>query len=253
MADRESVEDIARAAGEMALGFFNSSGSLEFEAKSVLDFVSGADRAVESEIMRLVSQRFPEDGFVGEEGAEIRAGGRLWIVDPIDGTTNFMNGSDYWAVSIALVSDGKIEAGAVFAPARNEMFSGGRGEGAFLNGRRLARESPVRPAATIAVGSNDIWGIDDFLSVIGRFRADAVLDIRMLGSAALSLCEVARGVADAYYEKGIFCWDVAAGALIATETGAVTNDFLPAGDWRKPITILCARNPLYGKLERILG
>ena len=192
---------------------------------SATDMVSAADRDAEAVIQAGLRDARPEDGLLAEEGGrELAASGRRWIVDPLDGTTNFLYGIPQWAVSIAL--EGSV--GVVFDPVREELFAAVRGEGATLNGEALRIGAPAPlGSALIATG----FGYDAERrgkqgQVLGRV-VPQVRDIRRAGAAALDLCWLAAGRLDAYYERGLQAWDWAAARIIVEEAGGAVADLDP--------------------------
>jgi myo-inositol-1(or 4)-monophosphatase len=213
--------DLARRAGALALSM-REGIEQESTKSSPTDVVTAADRASEALLVEGIRAARPGDGILGEEGAsDDGVTGVRWVVDPIDGTVNYLYGIAQWAVSIGVEVDGEVQAGVVFNPAADELFSAVRGAGASLNGRPLRCTSvELLSQALVATG----FGYD------ARRRAAQALvlpvllplcrDIRRMGAGALDLCSVAAGRLDAYYEQGLSPWDIAAGALIATEAGA---------------------------------
>jgi myo-inositol-1(or 4)-monophosphatase len=188
---------------------------------SPTDIVTAMDKAAEARIVERLLAARPDDGLLGEEGAG-RPGtsGVRWVIDPIDGTVNYLYRLPQWAVSIAAEVDGVIEAGVVFDPSRDELFTAVRGEGAFLNGRPIS----VTGCSTLAqalVGTG--FGYDTARRARQAVALTQILpvirDIRRLGAASLDLCWVACGRLDAYFERGLNYWDHAAGALVAAEAG----------------------------------
>jgi myo-inositol-1(or 4)-monophosphatase len=203
---------------------------LAVERKGRIDLVSEADRAAEKRIRDRLTAAFPEDLIVGEEGADIpetEASGRSrWYVDPLDGTTNYLQGSDRWAVSIAWCSPAdRIEAAVVHLPATDETFVAATGTGALLNGTRLqATTTPTLDQALIASGfpydlDSGPTNLPEWAAVTLKARS-----VRCLGAAAIDLCDVARGHLDAFWEQRLGRWDTAAGILIAAEAGAHVTD-----------------------------
>jgi myo-inositol-1(or 4)-monophosphatase len=189
---------------------------------SSTDMVSAADRDAEALIRQGLCEARPEDGLVGEEGSRRESvSGRDWIVDPLDGTTNFLYGFPQWAVSIAL----ERELGVVYDPVRDELFAASRGEGATLNGSplRLAAPPPLS-TALIATG----FGYDaerrDKQGRVLRRVLPRIRDVRRAGAAALDLCWLAAGRLDGYYERGLGAWDWAAARIVAEEAGAAVVD-----------------------------
>jgi myo-inositol-1(or 4)-monophosphatase len=215
---------------------------------SSTDMVSEVDREAEARITAILSERRPDDGLLGEEGA-FHAGttGVRWLVDPLDGTTNYLFGVPSYSVSIGAELDGIGVVGVVVDPSRAETWSAAKGRGAHLNGHPigLSGESPSLAQALIATGFSYLpdrraWQALRLAGVLPLVR-----DIRRFGSAALDLCWVAGGRVNGYYEWGLQPWDLAAGAVIATEAGA-TVDALPDD------TVLCAPLGLLGPLRELL-
>jgi myo-inositol-1(or 4)-monophosphatase len=187
--------------------------------------VSAADRDAEALIRNGLKTARPEDGLVGEEGSRVESdSGRSWVVDPLDGTTNFLYGFPQWAVSIALEG----ELGVVYDPVRDELFSAVRGQGASLNGGALRIPAPpVLSTALIATGFGyDPERRDKQGAVIGRVLP-RVRDIRRAGAAALDLCWLADGRVDGYYERGLHAWDWAAARIVVQEAGGAVADLEP--------------------------
>lgn len=218
--------DVVRAGAPGPDGAGRGEDALAIEAKSTAtDLVTAVDKASEQHIVRALRAARPEDGVLGEEGAAAdgRSGIR-WVIDPIDGTVNFVLGLPFHAVSIAAQRDGQTVAGAVHDVSSGDTYVAALGLGAFLNGRGLRGPRPV-PLSEAVLGTGFAY------DAARRGRQGAVLaavlprvaNIRRFGSAALDLCLVADGRLGAYYEYGISEWDVAAGLLIATESGAIAS------------------------------
>ncbi|PZT70435.1 inositol monophosphatase [Streptomyces sp. SW4] len=197
---------------------------------SAVDVVTEMDIAAEKLITGLIADRRPDDGVLGEEGASTEGTtGVRWVVDPLDGTVNYLYGLPTWAVSIAAEQDGETVVGVVAAPMRGETYHAVRGAGAWATGswdgeRRLAcRPSTVLDEALISTGFNYVAEVRAHQAEIARRLIPRVRDIRRGGSAAIDLCDVAAGRLDGYYERGLHPWDLAAGDLIAREAGARTG------------------------------
>jgi myo-inositol-1(or 4)-monophosphatase len=192
---------------------------------SSTDMVSAADRDAEALIRKALTTARPEDGLLGEEGSHREsASGRHWIVDPLDGTTNFLYGFPVWAVSIAL--DGEL--GVVYDPVRDELFAASRGSGAMLNGAPIRVGAPP-PLSTALLATGFGYDADRrgkqgavIARVLPRIR-----DLRRAGAAALDLCWLAAGRLDGYYERGLGAWDWAAARLVAEEAGLAVVDLEP--------------------------
>lgn len=192
---------------------------------SSTDMVSAADRDAETLIRRGLREARPEDGLLGEEGSRRESGsGRRWVVDPLDGTTNFLYGFPQWAVSIALEG----ELGVVYDPVRDELFAALRGSGATLNGSALRMHAPPDlSTALIATG----FGYDaerrDKQGAVLHSVLPRIRDVRRAGAAALDLCWLAAGRVDGYYERGLHAWDWAAARIVVEEAGGAVADLEP--------------------------
>ncbi|HEY6065894.1 MAG TPA: inositol monophosphatase family protein [Thermoanaerobaculia bacterium] len=225
----EAAVEAARAGGDVIERYWRSLPRGSVSEKRANDFVTRADRESEEVIVARIHDRFPEDGFLGEEGGRRGAGGekRTWIVDPLDGTTNFIAGFPFWSVSVAAREGNEIVAGAIWDPLRAELYSAERGAGAFRNGVRLhVTDTETLDGAFLATGfpfrSKD--RIDLYLSLFRQLFLQARA-IRRAGSAALDLANVAAGVFDGFFEFKLSPWDIAAGALLIEEAGGRLSDF----------------------------
>jgi len=221
--------DAARAGGEILEGYWRSLPRGAISEKKKNDFVTRADKESEEIIAARIRERFPRDGFLGEEGGRRGDGeeARIWIVDPLDGTTNFIAGFPFWCVSVAAREKGKIVAGVVWDPLRTELYAAERGGGAFRNGERLrVTKQPNLDGAFLATGFpfRSKERIDLYLALFRALflRARA---IRRAGSAALDLANVAAGVFDGFFEFQLSIWDIAAGSLLIEEAGGRVTDF----------------------------
>ena len=225
-ADLELAERAARAAAGLLMTFYGSAPQGLGSKSSATDLVSDADREAERVVRELLAAERPDDGLLAEEGSDVTAvSGRRWLVDPLDGTVNFLYGFPAWAVSVALEDAEGAAVGVVLDPVAGECFAAVRGEGARLN-RALASVTGETDLAqaTVATGfsyepERRAQQAELLLNVLPRVR-----DIRRAGAAALDLCYVAAGRVDAYYERGLNEWDWAAGRLILEEAGGVVAD-----------------------------
>ena len=246
---------MARRAGDLALvGRATLDRSADVDTKSTAtDMVTRWDSASERLIVAEIEARRPDDGIIGEEGsAKASRSGVSWLVDPIDGTTNFLYGLAGWAVSIAAEDSSGTLAGAVYLPATRELFVAARGHGAWLGGRRLACSSND-DVATALVGTGFSYSSDRRAHQGERVARllPRVRDIRRTGAAAPDLCYVADGRLDAYFEENLQAWDLAAGLLIATEAGARASDF--AGGSPVPSNVLVSAPKLHDRLLELIG
>jgi myo-inositol-1(or 4)-monophosphatase len=224
-ARHEFAIDLAREAGALAVTLRRSLGFLE--AKDPMDYATKADHAVEALIRQRIGDRFG-DPVIGEEDGGAPAD-LVWVVDPIDGTVNYIHGTARWCVSIALVESGDIASGVIIAPDENRLFTARRGHGALLNGMPM-RVSNLRHGASpvVEIGWSPRRPIAHYSALIERLIADGI-EFRRMGSGALGIADTAAGLNDGYLELHINAWDVLAGIVLVREAGGWTNDFL-AGD-----------------------
>jgi myo-inositol-1(or 4)-monophosphatase len=192
---------------------------------SPIDVVTEMDLAAEKLITDYISERRPDDGLLGEEGASTEGTtGVRWVIDPLDGTVNYLYGLPSWAVSIAVEKDGETIVGVVEAPMRGETYQAVRGGGAFVDGRRArCRPAPAFEQALIGTGFGYLTERRLSQAAVVSGLLPRVRDIRRGGSAAIDLCDVGCGRLNGYYERGLNPWDFAAGALFAREAGALTG------------------------------
>ncbi len=220
----------ARRAGDLIVRSLERIDYLSVDTKGRNDFVSEVDRAAEREIIQILRKAYPNHHFLGEEGGRRGKPARdeyLWIIDPLDGTTNFLHGFPQFAVSIALMHRGQLEQAVVYDPLRQEMFTASRGQGAALNNRRIrvSRQSTLEGAL---LGTGFPFKHQEHLSAyLGMFQAlfRVCSDIRRAGAASLDLAYVACGRLDGFWEIGLKPWDMAAGALLIQEAGGIVSDF----------------------------
>ncbi len=220
---------LAREAGALAMRMRPPPGGPQATLKGIQDWVTEADGAVERFLSDRLLSAFPEDGFQGEEAGIGRTGTLRWVVDPIDGTANYMRGANRFCVSLGLLDDRTPLVGAIFAPALDEMFAARQGAGATLNGSSIrAADTADMRRATVEIGWSSRRSDADFIALCGRVKATGAV-LRMGGSGALGLADVAAGRQDAYAEMHINLWDVAGALAILAEAGADVGDFM-AGD-----------------------
>jgi myo-inositol-1(or 4)-monophosphatase len=244
---------LARQAGALVLDG-RRQGLVSADTKSTsTDLVTEYDKASERLIVGELSRLRPHDGIIGEEGSSITGNsGVNWLIDPIDGTTNYFYGLTGYAVSIAAASSEGALAGAVYIPVTGELFSAAKGHGATLNGEPLHCSSTTDLAhALVGTGfsyqpAKRVRHAQRIVEMIGEIR-----DIRRFGAAAPDLCYVAAGRLDAYFEEGLGPWDLAAGELIAREAGCLSGDL--AGDRVRPEQVLVANPHLFEPLRELIN
>ncbi len=211
--------DLARRVGRKALEFWqkNSSENLGIKSKGLQDFVTRADKAVEEQIRYALSKEFPADGFIGEESGGETGPGAYWVVDPIDGTANYMRGLRHWGVSIACVEGGKTVLGVIHDSPNDTVYTAQLGGGARRDGETIKISATTDPS--MGMGIMGVSRRSSFTLYLDQLRAlnDAGIEHRRIGSAAIGIVRVAEGVADFYYEKHLNCWDAMAALLIARE------------------------------------
>lgn len=246
-------EQAARAGGEVLLDWQNRFSVRE---KGRADLVTEADLASQETVQRVLLGAFPRHGFLAEENASIpsQEHGLRWIVDPLDGTTNYVHHMPDYAVSVALEQYGRVLAGCVINPATDECFTAARGEGAYLNGRRIA-VSEVRDIAQALVGASFPASVTRTSIEIDQFAEMLVTcqSLRRLGSAAMNLCFVACGRLDGYWATSITPWDIAAGILLVAEAGGVYSDVSRQPlELDRPRLIAAACEPLADAIAGVL-
>lgn len=241
----EFMREMARAAGEICLRESVAMDEELVEYKGERDLVTPVDRKVEDYLRAAIGARFPGHAIIGEErGGGSSGSDSCWVLDPIDGTTSYVHGLPGYSVSIGLQEGGKTVAGVVYAPVLGYMFTAERGEGAFLNGRRIrvsARNALIRSVLTTGFGSFRGEQGAESLALFNRVAVQA-RDIRRHGSAALDLAWVAAGKLDGYWERGLKLHDIAAGILLVAEAGGRVVDFSGGGNY--PENGLVATNGL---------
>ncbi|AYV14392.1 MULTISPECIES: inositol-1-monophosphatase [Shewanella] len=219
----------ARAAGQTIMRAYTELDRIEVDAKGVNDFVTSVDKEAEAAIIYQIRKSYPDHSIVGEENGENRGTNQdyLWIVDPLDGTNNFVNGVPHFAVSIAMQYKGKTEVAVVYDPVRDELFSAVRGKGAKLNDFRI-RVNNVSDLGGSLVATGFPFKArqhtETYMKLFGE-TFSLCADLRRAGSAALDLAYVAAGRVDAFFELGLKPWDIAAGDLIVREAGGTVTDF----------------------------
>ncbi|MCC5794529.1 MAG: inositol monophosphatase [Chromatiales bacterium] len=245
----------ARKGGDLAIREFSRIDRLDVRSKARNEFVTQVDLAAEQQIIETIRRRYPDHAFLGEESGLSGQGDHVWIIDPLDGTTNFIHGFPVFSVSIALKVRGTLEAGVIYDPCRQELFTGIRGSGAQLDGRRIrvSRQVSVE-GALIGTGfpyrSNLRWG-KPYLAMLGSVMQEAA-GIRRPGSAALDLAYVAAGRLDGFWEFGLSTWDIAAGALMIQEAGGLVSDLVPGDPWLDSGNLVAGTPKVHDALLKML-
>ena len=249
-ADLELAERMTRAAGDVLREYYGRKPEGLGSKSSTTDLVSDADREAERAIRELLEAERPDDGLLAEEGSHAEArSGRRWIVDPLDGTINFLYGFPAWAVSIALEDADGLALGVIHSPLQEETFTAVRGAGARLDGRVLAvNDRRELAGALVATGFSYEPDRRAEQAEIVRELLPRVRDIRRAGAAALDLAWLAAGRVDAFYERGLKAWDRAAGDLLVREAGGVSGSL--AGE--PPGMIAAATPQLFEELSALV-
>jgi myo-inositol-1(or 4)-monophosphatase len=248
----------ARKAGRKLVRDFGEVENLQVSIKGPGDFVSAADRKAEQVIRDELMEARPNYGWLGEESEPVEGKDptRRWIVDPLDGTTNFLHGLPHWCISIGLEHKGEVVAGVILDPIRDEIFVAEKGQGAWLNDRRI-RVSGRRDISQMIFATGVPWGDSEELS---RSLADMAkllprcAGVRRFGAAALDLAYVAAGRYDGFWERGLNAWDIAAGLCILREAGALFGSLTggPEGNVLETGDLITANGEIYESFNKLL-
>ncbi len=247
----------ARAAGTIINRAALDVESVRVSKKMENDFVTEVDQASENTIIETLLNAYPDHGILAEESGRTHGNPNaehVWIIDPLDGTTNFIHGFPFYCVSIALQSRGRLEQAVVFDPTRNDLFTSTRGRGAFLNDRRLRVSKRIRLKECLISTGFPFRDGDDFnayLSMMSQVMTRTA-GLRIPGAAALDLAYVAAGFSDGFFETGLHPWDMAAGALLITEAGGLVGNFTGEADFLQQRECLAASPKIYGQLVTLL-
>ncbi len=249
----------ARAAGALINRASLDLDTLRVGAKQTNDFVTEVDHAAEAAIIETLLGAYPDHGIWAEESGRREGKGKgrafTWIIDPLDGTTNFIHGFPVYCVSIALMVDGRLDQAVIYDPSRNDLFTASKGRGAYLNDRRIrvAKRTQLRDCL-LSTGFPFRPGdaFQTYLRMLGDVMP-RVAGVRRPGAAALDLAYVAAGFSDGFFETGLSPWDVAAGALLVTEAGGLIGNFTGEADFLEQKECLAANPRIYGQLVGVLG
>lgn len=247
----------AEKAGRVLVRDFGEIEQLQVSRKGPADFVTAADKRSEEIIFEELKKAKPDFSFLMEESGEVKGNDpeNIWIIDPIDGTHNFMHGIPHWCISIALQSKGKVIAGVIYDPAKDELFYAEKGTGAFLRGNKRLRASGRNQLEGCVIstgyGGLDSQRHDQFISEFDKVITQAPM-IRRMGAAALDLAYVAAGRLDGYFERHIKPWDVAAGILLVREAGGMVSSIDDGADPVYSKNIIAANNQIHGDLLKLL-
>ena len=248
----------ARAAGAIITRAAQDLDRVAVTSKSHNDFVTEVDHAAEEAIIKILLAAYPGHGILAEESGRTHGAkdsDYLWIIDPLDGTTNFIHGLPVYATSIALALRGQVQQAVVYDPTRNDLFFASKGRGAFLNDKRLRVSKRIRLLeALIGTGFPFRKG-DNFKRYVTMFEEvmQSCAGLRRPGAAALDLCYVAAGWYDGFFETGLSPWDIAAGSLMVTEAGGLIGNFTGEADFLYQREIVAGNPKIYAQLVSILA
>ena len=244
----------ARRAGSVLLRRMNKLDTLKVEKKGHNDFVSEVDRAAEAAIIDVIHKHYPDHAILAEESGASGESDTVWIIDPLDGTTNYLHGFPQFCVSIAVQVKGRVEHAAVYDPLRQELFTASRGDGALLDDRRI-RVSGRKDMEHALIGTGFPFRQTDedmspYLGMLGKVVRNTA-GVRRAGAAALDLCYVAAGRLDGFWEKGLKSWDLAAGALIIREAGGIISGLDGSENYLDSGHVLAGSPKVYAGLARM--
>ncbi len=246
----------ARRAGDMMVRASGNLSALKINSKAFNDFVSDVDRESENIIIQILQEAYPHHKITTEEtGSHGNAKAEYeWIIDPLDGTTNYLHGHPQYAISMALLHKGSLQEALIYAPERNDLYMASRGQGALLNDRRIRASSRFELNQCL-IGTGfpvvDQSMMDTYLAILRDLLARTAGG-RREGAAALDLCAVACGRFDGFFEFNLKPWDIAAGALIASEAGAIVTDMRGEQGWLESGDIVCANPKVLAQMLHII-
>ena len=256
MNDIEIAAEAARRGAAVLLHYWEDLGKDDADLKARNDWVSRADRESEAAIISFIHEHCPHDAILGEEGGAVGGGNdRTWIVDPLDGTSNYLQHFPVWSVSIGLRRGAEIVAGVIYEPLRDIVYSAERGTGAFRNGHRMAVSSQNGVEGSF-LATGFPFRAQQFVAAYCRIFQDVISiakGVRRAGSAALDLAYTAAGTFDGFFEMHLSPWDVAAGSLLITEAGGVISDFSGEQRWLERGNIVGAPAPVHRELITMIN
>lgn len=246
----------AREAGKIINRGAMDIGALKVEQKDTNDFVSEIDRNAEQAIINVLKEAYPNHGFYGEETGKTNSeSDNIWIIDPLDGTTNFLHNFPAYCISIALQEKGVLTQAVIYDPVRNDLFTATRGSGAFLNNRRIRVTQRTKlQEALLSTGFpfKDFSYLDTYINIF-RDMVKKTAGLRRPGSAALDLAYVAAGFTDGFFEINLSPWDIAAGALLVQEAGGIVGDFEGNESWLRTGNIVAANPKVFGQMLQVIA
>lgn len=246
----------AHRGGDTLIRSLKKLDKIKVETKGRNDFVSEADRIAERAVIDTIHKHYPDHAILAEESGAHGDSDHLWVIDPLDGTTNFLHGFPTFAVSVALLIAGRMEHAAVYDPMRQELFTASRGQGAQLDGRRI-RVSGCQTLDRALIGTGFPYrdsntGLDSYLGMFNKALQNTA-GVRRPGAAALDLCYVAAGRLDAFWETGLSKWDIAGGALIIREAGGMVSGLNGSEDFLETGHVLAGTPKIFRGLAKLFA
>ncbi|MCB6182522.1 inositol monophosphatase [Leeia sp. TBRC 13508] len=244
----------ARRAASVITRASRNLDTLTVQSKQPNDLVSEVDRAAEATIIQTIQEAYPDHAILAEESGQIGDSEYVWVIDPLDGTTNFLHGFPHYCVSIALLHKGVPTQAVVYDPNRNHLFTASRGAGAFLDGRRIRVSKKTQLSeALLSTGFpyRELENLDTYVTTFKEFTLKSQ-GIRRPGSAALDLAYIAAGWVDGFWEFGLAPWDIAAGALLIKEAGGLVTDFAGEEGFMESGNVLAGTPRVFGQMLQVL-
>ncbi|HYU23786.1 MAG TPA: inositol monophosphatase family protein [Thermoanaerobaculia bacterium] len=255
MNDIEIATEAARRGSAVLLRHWEQLGKDDADLKARNDWVSRADRESESAILSFIREQRPNDSVLGEESGRTAGNERTWIVDPLDGTSNYLQHFPVWSISIGLLRGSEIVAGLIYEPLRDLFYTAERGAGAFRNGRRMSVSTQGGVEGSF-LATGFPFRAQQFVKAYCSIFQDVITiakGVRRAGSAALDLAYTAAGTFDGFFEMHLSPWDVAAGSLLVTEAGGVVSDFSGGQRWLERGNIVGAPAAVHRELVALIG
>jgi myo-inositol-1(or 4)-monophosphatase len=246
----------ARRGGDTLIRSLNKLDKIKVELKGRNDFVSDVDRAAERAVIEAIHKHYPDHAILAEEGGAQGDSEFLWVIDPLDGTTNYLHGFPTFAVSVGLMHNGRLEHGCVYDPMRQELFTASRGQGAELDGHKI-RVSGCKSMERALIGTGFPYrdssaAVEPYLGMLAKAMRETS-GVRRAGAAALDLCYVAAGRLDGFWETGLSKWDLAAGALIIREAGGIISSLDGGEDFMETGNVLAGTPKVYAGMARLFA
>src|SRR5687768_4751144 len=245
----------ARRAGNIIIRATRNLDIVAVREKAVNDFVTEVDREAERAVISTLHEAYPGHAILAEESGASGTSEYTWVIDPLDGTTNFLHGFPQYCVSIALEHRGIVTQAVIYDPAKNDLFTASRGRGAFLNETRIRVSKRLHLKSSL-VGTgfpyNGIVHLESYLSMLGDVMKGSCA-VRRAGSAALDLAYVAAGRLDAFWQIGLAPWDIAAGALLITEAGGLVGDLEGNEDYMESGSVIAGSPKVFGEMVRLIA